>query len=286
LEKEKVRRAENQVEKGRLYVIHQLKKYDKKVDKEGDTDLAETFDQIRREVQLSNCSIATINVNSLLSKEKFDKFQRWVIVIGRPTVVVAVEVWRPNPSYNHLDGYHLPLSHCRVGRLGGGISVYIKKDLAMVVDNASVDRSHYNDNLKDQVEAMSFDITTKAEKKTFRLVSVYQPPQTTVPSTLTSLHDIFTTNFNRGHPTLLVGDINIDVLSRVSPCVTKYKQLLKTHNLHQYVEGPTREKTTYEGTTSTLIDHIVAKNRQSLTCHVIPAPFSDHHGTLVSAGNR
>jgi hypothetical protein len=168
-----------------------------------------------------------------------------------------------------------------VGRLGGGISVYIKKDQAMVVDNASVDRSHYNDNLKHQVEAMSFDITTKAEKNTFRLVSVYRPPAVTAPSTLTSLHEIFTKNFNRGHPTLLVGDINIDVLNSASPCHTKYKQLLNTHKLHQYVEGPTREKTTMEGTTSTLIDHVVAKHRQSLECHVIPAPFSDHHGTLV-----
>jgi hypothetical protein len=122
MEKEKEKKAEQ----NRLLAIAIARKFDadRKVDK---LDKA-IFDNIKSAVQQSDITcIATLNVNRLLSAERFDLFQQWVNQIGRPTVVVAVhvEVWRPDPDFILLDGYHFPIQHLRWGRLGGGILVYL-----------------------------------------------------------------------------------------------------------------------------------------------------------------
>jgi hypothetical protein len=96
------------------------------------------------------------------------------------------------------------------------------------------------------------------------------------------LDNVFDEYFTDGHTTIVTGDINIDMSVQIPvyrQLITKnYKDLLVKHRLEQIIQHPTCVKVD----SSTLIDHVVAKNGVAISAAVIDVPFSDHKATLCT----
>jgi hypothetical protein len=110
---------------------------------------------------------------------------------------------------------------------------------------------------------------------TVNLIFSYKPPRTDVAHNLTHMDELLA-NSKLNHATLVIGDLNMDVLSLAGAPLTNF---METFGFENMISSPTRTSTarvnSLPKTSSTLID-VCFTNAKICASMPIDCPFSDH----------
>ena len=184
----------------------------------------------------------------------------------RPAIIAVTETWF-DPTFSDAEtsipGYKI----VRKDRIstGGGVCIYIREDITF---NPRPD-------LETSLEATWIDILMKHTKPVL-VGCVYRPPNQT------DFMQTFKETIQGLSPesdTIILGDINIDILNRNNSSTKLYKNFLKNNGLSQIISEPTR----ISQNSNSLIDHIIVSNPINIIkCGVIPVGFSDHCMTFCT----
>jgi hypothetical protein len=214
-----------------------------------------------------NLKICHLNVNSLFLKafeiNNILHLNLFDIVCLNETKLDSTipDSFIKNPSYRIIRRDRV--------RNGGGIMVIVKKHLLIS-----------NCHISDDFEVISFKVTSKSSF--LNVVSCYKPPSTNNLEFLEYLEKI-RLNFDTNEPIIIVGDFNINQAKTTGQCLNEF---LENNGLKTVVASPTRlcvnkyKVNGSEADSSTLIDHLIVNEEQSIVCEVIGCPFSDHKFVL------
>lgn len=125
----------------------------------------------------------------------------------------------------------------KVKKRGGGICVYVHKDLlvnACVYEEFNLSNEH--------IELFAIQVRQKCTKPIL-LISVYRPPQGNQSTYIESLRNTLLAAMNC-NKTVVVGDFNLDYNMTTCKAVKQLKHVEREFNLKQYITGPTRVTTT------------------------------------------
>lgn len=149
----------------------------------------------------------------------------------------------------------------------GGVAIYIK-ELFHVLQEYDIDSI--------SLEYIALLLEHRANGHRILVVNVYNSPSTPITAFLHSFDKLLAILPVRHLPTFLVGDFNINAVSK-SSSFTKLQQVTKHYGFVQYVDKPTHRS----GNT---LDHIYINRDVSTTAKVLytPVHYTDHiHVQLV-----
>ena len=208
------------------------------------------------------------NVRSLLPK--IDDL-RTICALYSPDIVCIVETWLDNTVFNSeiaIQGYSI--HRLDRSRHGGGLLIFVKSvyvcsmlfkgsvDFECMVMSVSCGKNNY---------CTSPDLTTALF---YRPPNAGHAPLDSLFSTFCNLFTVCSCNL------YLVGDFNIDFISKLSPLYHKLLSIVSSFNLTQVVTEPTR----VTSSTMTLIDLIFVSSINSVKSCVTVSPLAnaDHFG--------
>lgn len=176
-------------------------------------------------------SICCVNCQSICARRlcKIEEL-RLIVGISNVDVVCASETWlndNVDDSILAIDGYEI-VRHDRVGRLGGGVLIYIKKGMI------------YNLILKSNnlcgvanTEFIAIEFTIQNEK--LLLTALYNPPDVECIETLDNLLSLYGSAYRN---LVFLGDFNTNLLVN-SPTSIRLQSVLSTYSLHCSGTEPT-----------------------------------------------
>ncbi len=178
----------------------------------------------------------------------------------------------PASCYSHNCYSQLRLDRPE-GRGGGGELVFIKKDYKIVTTHTLPD-----------CEAIYFQL--RAKQQLINFISAYKTPSNKDSSGYLQNIENQMFLFNNDDPFFLVGDLNLDLLSKDGNVL---KEFLISNDLKNFVHSPTRIATVKKErngteifkTSKTLIDVIIHNQEAIKATKVISCPFSDHSFVLA-----
>ena len=146
----------------------------------------------------------------------------------------------------HIDGYNF-VYECRVGKLGGGVGIYICKDLNYVL-RSDLTRS------KAEIECIFIEIN-QTKGPNMVIGCIYRPPNTDVILFNTEISTILENICKKkANLTLIAGDYNLDLLKSDTNVQTgEFLNLMNSFSLLPTIRYPTR----ITDKTATLIDNIL-----------------------------
>ena len=135
------------------------------------------------------------------------------------------------------------------------------------------------------VNAIDLDISLGKLK--LKIIAIYRPPSTCVYDFINSLSNILHNyNYNSIDHAFIIGDINIDILSKNADYAEEYLNLLAEYDFVSVINKNTRVTNTF----SSCIDHIFVKNKPNSDVDIIPAiiktNFTDHYTTAVQVTRK
>jgi hypothetical protein len=154
-------------------------------------DNLEEYEAVSKLVNKNDITVIALNCNSLLG-DNAKQFQKFVNLIGRPTMVCAIETWTC-PIFS-LEGYHQPLVSFRQdGSQGGGIMVWVR-DTAMIQHSEVVVMPGLGvaKTLDDVLHVKVWMINSLRE---FEVATVYRRPRVSVQPTFAGSYDSSITDF-------------------------------------------------------------------------------------------
>lgn len=198
--------------------------------------------------QLKQLWFYHINVNGL--RNKVHEIQRIcethtvdVLLITETRLSAYV-----SDSLLSIDGYDL-LRKDRGCGFGGGLLVYFRQGLSIVQNTSNIRLLN--------CEYINV-VLRLSHRKQADLFLIYRPPNLSTNEFLESL-DSTLSAIDPQKPFLLFGDFNIDLTTNAhnQHLRSQYLNLLRSYNLRQLIDKPTR----ITSTTETIIDHIVVNNQ-------------------------
>ena len=169
-----------------------------------------------------------------------------------------------NDSYLCIDGYTF-VRKDSLHKRGGGLIMYVR-------DGISYKRRK---DLEGPIETLCIEI--KYSNRYILLTSVYRPPNNdsdSIQHWLSNMEESMYTIYSENKPTILMGDINIDIMSdKKDKLQESWISLTTNIQLKQIIKEPTRVTNTSE----TLIDHIyVSDDLPVLYSSPIKYSINDH----------
>ncbi len=200
-----------------------------------------------------------ININSILSKiEEL----RHIAKLSNASVIGVSESKLDDSVFDNevsIEGYKL-LRADRT-RNGGGVACYIKSELGY----------NFRKDFSTDIENIFFDILLP-NSKPILVGIIYRPPdQSGFLGKLTEA--IKTTQKFDEQEVYILGDFNINLLSKETLCIRKpkyYTEFCSLHGLRQLLNSPTR----ITESTSTLLDHILTNSVSQ--SGILDIGLSDH----------
>jgi hypothetical protein len=140
-----------------------------------------------------------------------------------------------------FEGYTFATGYCRENSMGGGVCIFIKKKLIC----QTIDLSKYCSEKLLEICAVRYQL------KSLKCicVCVYRPPTGNLKQFYSLMENILNYLLKPSVTLLFFGDLNINLLSNCNEA-TKLLTLMKTYNLTQTVDFPTR----ITHSTETLLD--------------------------------
>ena len=206
-------------------------------------------------ISCKDLEIMSLNVRSL--QKHITDIER-MIETKKPDVVCVQETWIPanitNQSSYELRGYNLHLNS--VGR-GKGIGTYTTEDFKFV------------SNIVQPNLQMS-----KISTADLDIINVYRS------DSCQDFELILNSQLHKNKETIIVGDINIDLLKK-GPKQSKLLNFLKESGLHQLVTVSTHQS---ENEEASMIDHVYASDQiyQRITISKKCVRFSDHDALFIT----
>lgn len=177
---------------------------------------------------------------------------------------------------HNVNLYKIPgfnsFHYCRKKRSGGGIIVYFKENLIF----------EKNDIIATTFESVYGTFSVNQTKR-IHLLALYRPPNTNKKTFLKELENILE-NIDIKETFLLLGDVNLNLLSENEPIVLQYEYLMANYGLVKCINDITREAVLNTYTTATCLDHIYIREREKseLFSCVCETRIADHYITAVS----
>lgn len=209
-----------------------------------------------------------IHANIRSAKQNFNQFID-LINHKSPSIAIATETWNPHSSL-FIPNYHLPKMIIRQGRRGGGVAIWVRNDIQM----ASIDLPSCSSN----IEAIGLQII-RPNQKAITIIGIYRPPSSNAKESFTDLEKIFKFTADSKVPTIIAGDLNINMLAHTKQC-HDYQSLLSKYQMTQNIKNATRITRTSE----TLIDHIISSNI-IIEASVLIEQIADHQAIEASFGH-
>lgn len=217
-----------------------------------------------------------MNVRSLLPKFQLLEND---LLDGGIDVVCFTETWLrdgipdsliSNELYN-LIRYDRTVTNSKtnVRKMGGGIALYIKKEITYEL---------YDSVCTKDIELCIVKLTTNGNKKQ-TIILVYRPPGGNVASAVDTINSHvgkFQDKYNRTEY-IILGDFNINYLDKRSSQVKLLKNLEKMYGLSHVIQEPTR--VTLQK--STLIDLCLTNMKNMSHSGVVYYFLSDHFPIFV-----
>jgi len=225
----------------------------------------------------NNFSVITLNIQSL--QAKFNDLLEWIGELGNngwlPDLICLQEIWQiADPSLFSLPNYHPLITKMRTLNRGGGVGIYIKKNIAFrVLEQYSL----FSERL---LEALVVEVTMQDGYRA-TVGSIYRPGTLPPGKTFTQQFADFSDTFSRllsemgdnGGSVYLYGDLNLDVLRCsenrfISDCI----ETLLSYGFLQIVTKPTR----IGSESATVIDHIITNDISCCETLILCNALSDH----------
>lgn len=184
-------------------------------------------------------------------------------------VIVLTETWHDVENCNiNVLGYNTLFSKKKRNQ-NDGIIILIKNSFKYEFFEYNFD------------EVNIFKLLIKANKIPITLFCMYRSPSNDIHKFLTILNDILSTEKNESGFTVILGDININIIG-VDNSDNEYLDMLSMFNYKSFINIYTRTPT---GFNHSCIDHIFINNNKQLknfNAGVIQTNFSDHFSMILS----
>ena len=215
----------------------------------------------------ASLSVFHMNIRSIL--RNFPLLEILLSKLNSPFPVITItESWltKDNASLYNIPGYNHEFL-CREKRNGGGVSIYVRKDLKHKV---KTDLSK----LTDEIECLFVEILSQ---KTKTLIGcIYRPPDRSIDDFTDSIQDTLIQLNHGSNQCILTGDFNIDLLKIDSHLPTsRYVDMLHSFSFLPYITKPTRLAS------KTLIDHIWVNDAIINVSGILLTDISDHCPTFL-----
>lgn len=168
-------------------------------------------------------SVCCVNSQSICARKlcKIEEL-RAIVSVSKVDIVCVSETWlneNVNSSILSIDGYNI-VRHDRVGRLGGGVLIYIKCDIPFNLVAKSDNQSGVA-----ITEFLSIEVILQNEK--LLLTAFYNPPEIDCTEPLEHLLALYGNTYSYVY---LLGDFNTN-LSVSSPKSNRMRSILSTYSI-------------------------------------------------------
>uniref|UniRef100_A0A1B6KH11 Endonuclease/exonuclease/phosphatase domain-containing protein n=2 Tax=Graphocephala atropunctata TaxID=36148 RepID=A0A1B6KH11_9HEMI len=155
---------------------------------------------------------------------------------------------------------------CRTEHRGGGVAIYVEENLKKHTEEIDVHQ------FCEELTLEAALVKIRYGKSNLHILGTYRPPNGNFNVALEILSDIITSTKTDNYPLVIMGDINVDILSPDRKNVL-LDETLATHNIKRLQLPATR----ITPLTKSSIDWICTNiNIEKITPKVIHAGLSDH----------
>lgn len=219
-----------------------------------------------------NIKIFHNNVRSI--GKNFDEVKLFINYLEESfDLIVLTETWKiSNPNLFNIPNYNLIYNEGDINK-NDGIIIFIKDNYDYNYEIIPIDI------IKCIYIKIRFDINTF-----MNILSIYRPPST-CPFKFTSNLNKFLennkTNFTTNCSTILIGDINIDILSK-SLIANIYYNVLSEHGFISLINNYTRKI----NDENSCLDHIFIKSKQNLEqfkTFIFEYQITDHYPLIIQS---
>ena len=182
------------------------------------------------ELSKDNTNMATfINYNIRSFQSNSDSFMVCFDLDTMPTAFILTETWHSNEYQGIINGYKAHHTY-RVERRSGGISVYVRNDIASTL---IPELSFCNDTIEICV------VKIRLGSELFSLIGIYRPHSGTIPNFCASLFSVLEHDKLRNTSCLLLGDFNLDICQN-STISQNFIDQMFSFNFYPVITKPTR----------------------------------------------
>jgi len=183
-------------------------------------------------------------------------------------IIILTEVWQVSEITSYtIPGYYTLYDAASFNQ-NDGLVIFVK---------SSTQTTH---NITRLNEVTYSTIYFKLYNINFRVTGIYRPPGTNVDAFLGDLDDILTDS-NNSDISIIVGDINLNLLDDKNLKVNKYINIMGGNGYTSLINKPTR----VTESTSTCIDHILLKYKNKIKFRIHPiilqTDITDHYTTIL-----
>ena len=187
-------------------------------------------------------------------------------------VVSFTESWlnENNKNLYNIDSYNSFHNLRTDGRRGGGISVYVSKNLdAKIIEKFTIKEKY--------IETLFVEISR--ENKRILIASVYKPNKSDDKLFIEKLTQFINMNKTNNYDEIILnGDFNFDLFKQdENGVVLRFLNSLSSVSLIPVITKPTR----ITDQTATLIDNIFISNPVNFTSGIIISDISDHFPIFI-----
>jgi len=209
--------------------------HDVKCDFYTDKSFNDKFNNSDQSLFILHHNIRSFNAN-------FDEFSVFLHQLSRPAdILVLSETWFKDSNCGEIDGYR-SFHACRVGKDGGGVSVFVRNGIKCNVIQKFV-------LVNNIVESVCVEISMGG--KVVNVLGIYRPPS---PNNIQQFIEILDDTLSMFHPSdhlMVCGDTNIDLID-LSNNGNSFVDLMRSYSLFNCISLPTR----ISNHSCSLIDHI------------------------------
>ena len=185
---------------------------------------------------------------------------------NRPKVLILTETWMTTDltNYSNIDGYNA-CHTVRKHRRSGGVSIYCSEDISM---------SHVKHLCQSNETIESCVVKLTFGKQQYVIVAVYRPHSNDIDSFSQSLDFVLNDPEIAGMPTIVAGDMNVNLLSDVSASIGTYITNMHSLGFLPVITKPTRFPN------GSLLDHVWINYLGSYSSGIITFDLTDHCPTF------
>ena len=214
--------------------------------------------------QSGGLSVAHLNINGLMVEGRMDQFQ--FVMEKEPFDIIGISESKLNNTISDeeimLNGYST-IRKDRLGRGGGGVTIYIKDSINYV---------ERPDLVPMDIEGVCAEVIL-SNAKHILILTIYRPPDLPV-AWFDTYNDFLNGLFRENKETIICGDLNCDLLKHPPDNHTKHLiYSCEIHQLTQLIDRPTR----ITPNSQTLIDVILTTNPENIsTQETLHTGLADH----------
>ena len=202
-----------------------------------------TVDSFNHEISNSH-SIFVLNFNIRSFNRNFDEFSTFLGELKfLPDILILTETWFSGDSCGHIEGFSG--FHCtrEGGRIGGGVSIFIKNSLSVKV-------SVHSSVSKPEIEYQH--IILQDNFKNIHVIGVYRPPNSSLVERFNAEFEGILEGIPPSKRVIAAGDFNICGLNQENHTLN-YIEVARAYCLIPHISIPTRPN---PNGNDSLLDHI------------------------------